>query len=81
MGPNRLVQEDRMVQIYPNWSNMVQNQTKKGPNGSGITRSPGVVFKEVGGGGGDMLVWFGSPSVIWALTIQYIATIEAFKII
>ena len=42
--PNRLVQEDRIVQIYPNWSNMVQNQTKKCPNGSGITMSPGLVF-------------------------------------
>ena len=43
MGQNRLVQEDRIVQIHPNWSNMVQNQTKKCPNGFGITRSPGLV--------------------------------------
>ena len=47
MGPNKVVKEDRMVQIYPNWSNMVQNQTKKCPKGSGITRSPGLVFKDV----------------------------------
>ena len=26
---------------------MVQNQTKKCPNGSGITRSPGLVYKSV----------------------------------
>ena len=35
-----------MVQVYPNWSNMVQNKSKSvqmGPNGSGITRSPGLV--------------------------------------
>ena len=34
-----------MVQTYPNRSNMVQNQSKKCPNGSGITRSPGLVLK------------------------------------
>ena len=27
-GQNRLVQEDRMVKIYPKWSNMDQNQLK-----------------------------------------------------
>ena len=32
-----------MVWIYSNWSNMVQNQPKKHTNGSGITRSPGLV--------------------------------------
>ena len=39
-----MVQEDRMFRIYQSWSNMVQNQTKKCPNGSGITRSPGLVL-------------------------------------
>ena len=36
-----------MVQKYPNWSKMVQNQTKKCPNGSGITRSPGLVLRDL----------------------------------
>ena len=58
MGQKRQVQRDgsketdpnRRVQInwskktdWSKWSNMVQNQTKKCPNGSGITRSPGLV--------------------------------------
>ncbi len=57
MGPKRQVQIDGSKETDPNrwvqinwskkteWSNMVQNQTKKCPNGSGITRSPGLVFK------------------------------------
>ena len=56
MGPNRLVQEDRMVQIYPNWFNMVQNQPKKCPNGSGITRSLGLVHR-AGAGAYKLLIF------------------------
>ena len=46
MGQNRLVEEDSMVQIYPNWSSMVQNEQKKCPNGSSIARYPGLVYIE-----------------------------------
>ena len=42
-----------MIQIYPNWSNMVQNQPKKCPNGSGIPSSPGLVLFDT------PIVWLG----------------------
>ena len=62
MGPNKLVQEDRMVQIYPYWSNMVQNQPKKCPNGTGITRSPGLVFfKKINHATSAKLYWSYDP--------------------
>ena len=63
MGPNKLVKDDRMVQKYPNWSNMVQNQPKKCPNGSGITRFPGLVWT---------WYWFSFLSFILCSLVLYI---------
>ena len=44
---------------------MVQNQTKKSPNGSGITRSPGLVFLD-------------SPFLFFDIVFQYIKCIGFF---
>ena len=46
MGINRQ-NGSEMVQNGPIWSNMVQNQPKKCPKGSGTTRSPGLVNNEI----------------------------------